>query len=130
MVEAKEAFSIATEIPLIGYLNHPKRKSCIITHLDNSSFATAELAMAELLSALLRLAAAKSADRCFFLTFTHNARNVMSGHSISLCHSVIHYEAKLFKEEYIISQKFFLRLLNHLKKLHLSVSKSLASSDI
>ena len=103
MVEAKEAFSIATEIPLIGYLNHPKRESCIITHLDNSSFATAELAMAELLSALLRLAAAKSAGWCFFLTFTHNACNVMSGHGILQGHSVKHYEEKLFCLKDVIS---------------------------
>lgn len=59
-------------------------------------FAAAKLAVAELFSALLWLAAATGAGRCLFLASTHNVSNVASGRLVYLRHSVKHYETEVF----------------------------------
>ena len=79
-----EALSITTKIPL-------EFLKTLIVH--QHMLSSAEFAMANLLSALLRLTAATCACWKSFSTFTHIACNVVSGRKLSLRHSVKHYEA-------------------------------------
>lgn len=90
---APEALSITTKIPLTCnlVLEHGKFLKMLIVH--QHMLSSAEFAMTNLLSALLRLTAATCACWKSFSTFTHIACNVVSGRKLLLRHSVKHYEA-------------------------------------
>ncbi len=62
---------------------------------------SAKFAMTKLFSAFLRLTVATCACWKSFSTSTHITCNVMSGHKLSLRHSVKHYEAILFNSCFI-----------------------------
>ena len=88
-----EALSITTKIPLACNLVLAPRKFLKTLIVHQHMLSSAEFAMANLLSALLRLTAAKCACWKSFSTFTHITCNVVSGRKLSLRHSVKHYEA-------------------------------------
>jgi len=88
-----EALSITTKIPLACNLVLAPRKLLKTLIVHQHILSSAEFAMANLLSALLRLTAATCACWKSFSTFTHITCNVVSGRKLSLRHSVKHYEA-------------------------------------
>ena len=88
-----EALSITTKIPLACNLVLAPRKFLKMLIVHQHMLSSAEFAMANLLSALLRLTAATCACWKSFSTFTHITCNVVSGRKLSLRHSVKHYEA-------------------------------------
>ena len=88
-----EALSITTKIPLACNLVLAPRKFLKTLIVHQYMLSSAEFAMTNLLSALLRLTAATCACWKSFSTFTHIACNVVSGRKLSLRHSVKHYEA-------------------------------------
>ena len=88
-----EALSITTKIPLACNLVLAPRKFFKTLIVHQHMLSSAEFAMANLLSALLRLTAATCACWKSFSTFTHITCNVVSGRKLSLRHSVKHYEA-------------------------------------
>ena len=88
-----EALSITPKIPLACNLVLAPRKFLKMLIVHQHMLSSAEFAMTNLLSALLRLTAATCACWKSFSTFTHIACNVVSGRKLSLRHSVKHYEA-------------------------------------
>jgi len=90
---APETLSVTTKIPLACNLVLEPRKFLKMLIMHQHMFSSAEFAMTNLFSALLRLTAATCACWKSFSTFTHITCNVVSGRKLSLRHSVKHYEA-------------------------------------
>ena len=88
--------SITTQVPRVRDFTRTVRKVVDVHGMQQHAFATAKSAAGMLLSPLLRLATAPSADRSLFSTSTHNVCNALRGHRLLLCHSVKHYKTKVF----------------------------------
>ncbi len=88
--------SITTQIPRVCDFTRMVREVVDVHGMQQHTFTTAKFAAGMLLSPLLRLAAAPSADRSLFSTSTHKVCNALRGHRLLLCHSVKHYETKGF----------------------------------
>jgi hypothetical protein len=74
-----------------------KEKCFVVSCSQTHPFVSTKLTMAYRFPSFLRLAAAPSAYRSLFSTFSHFVHNVMSGRNLLLCHSVKHYETISFK---------------------------------
>ena len=96
-------FTITTQIPWIHNFNCTIGNSFKMTRADRHSFTSTKLSVAHLFSSLLRFTNNPTIDRGAFFTSTHIVSNVMSGHFVSLCHSVKHYETMVFNRFFIIS---------------------------
>ena len=90
---AKVLFAISTQIPLANDFPLSERKFVPLCGTDKGMLTSTKLAVANLFTTLLWLAATPSAYWSPLSTFSHNVRNVMRGRRLSLRHSVKHYEA-------------------------------------
>ena len=97
-------FTISPKIPLFNKFPLTIRKFIEPSRKNEYSFFSTKFSMANLFASLLRLAIAPCAYWSPLFAFTHNVRNVMRGHRLSLRHSVKHYETRfvLFIPIYII----------------------------
>lgn len=96
-------FSISSQIPRIHNFNVYKRKLVIITDANGLMLPATEFTIAYLFTSLLRFATYPTTDGSSFSTSTHIVLNVMRGHNISLCQSVIHYKTLIVNDIFIYS---------------------------